>query len=195
MHIKSYLGNWKKNKNKNKLNYKYHITYCQRQKTGPIKTLQHHHKVTHRNRSTCILNIHYFIQILTGTCRFILLHSRRVARFHPSNLRIFKYLCILDESLILKIFKFLKYNGKNLIDLCIDDYRSLNLAIIRCCPNLRNLVIILKKDETDILRNMFNDCSHLESIKVWCGNDYVNEEDILDIVATCSPKNFHRLKI
>src|SRR3989337_473683 len=119
------------------------------------------------------------------------------------NLQIFKILHGNSNSNSEMFIKFLENNGKNLIDLYINYHKdnSLNLSIIQHCLNLKNLVIIIKNNELDILKNIFNSCQYLESIKVWCGRDYINEiwcineEAMLDIVAKDSPKNFYRLKI
>ena len=117
------------------------------------------------------------------------------------NLQIFRilYPVYSDDSSISEMFiKFLENNGKNLTDLYINYYKdnSINLSIIQYCLNLKNLVIIIKDNKLDILKNIFNSCQDLESIKIWCDEyHYINEEEMLDIVAKDSPKNFYRLKI
>ena len=42
---------------------------------------------------------------------------------------------------------------------------------------------------------IFNGCQKLESIRVNCGEYYLNESNLLQTVAKCSPKNFFKLKI
>ena len=42
---------------------------------------------------------------------------------------------------------------------------------------------------------IFNNCQYLESIEIWCGEDYLNEKDVLEIIVKYSPKNFYELKI
>ena len=75
----------------------------------------------------------------------------------------------------------------------IDEYldKSLNLSIIQHCPNLKSLDIIIKDNELDRLKNIFKSCQYLESIRIWCDENYINEEEMLDIVAKDSPKNFY----
>ena len=114
------------------------------------------------------------------------------------NLQVFRFNYVPDypSNPDPKIFiKFLKNNGKTLINLCISGFtdKLLNLSIIQCCPNLKNLVIIIQKDELDTLKNTFNGCQYLESIKI-CGH-FINEKEILRVIAKYSPKNFHKLRI
>ena len=73
--------------------------------------------------------------------------------------------------------------------------KSLNLSIIQFCSNLKKLLIIIKNNESEILQNIFNSCQHLESVTIWCGGFYIDEREMLNIVANSSPKNFYKLKI
>jgi hypothetical protein len=94
------------------------------------------------------------------------------------------------------LIKFLEVNGKNLKEFYIgNNDNSLNLAIAKFCPNLRNLFTIFRNDELETLKMILNNCQYLESIEVWCGNDYLNEKNLFDIIAKYSPKNFFELKI
>jgi hypothetical protein len=113
------------------------------------------------------------------------------------GLQIFRILHPVYSSNPQILVNFLQNNGKTLTDLGIDDYigRSLNPSIIQHCSNLKNLVIIVKKDELDTLKDIFNGCQYLESILIWCGNGHLDEEEMLDVVAKDSPKNLHILKI
>ncbi|PKY57623.1 hypothetical protein RhiirA4_449075 [Rhizophagus irregularis] len=43
--------------------------------------------------------------------------------------------------------------------------------------------------------SIFIRCQYLESIKIWCGVEYLNETEVLEIVANHSPNSFHELKI
>jgi len=72
---------------------------------------------------------------------------------------------------------------------------ALNLAIAKSCPNLRNLFTIFRKDELETLKMILNNCQYLESIEVWCGNEYLNEGKLFEFIAKHSPKNFFELKI
>jgi len=95
------------------------------------------------------------------------------------------------------LMKLLKNSGKNLNELIIGDVngKSLKLSIAKFCPNLKKLCIILEDDEMDILKIMFNEFQYLESIKVWCGDRWLNEKELLEVVAKYSPKNFYELKV
>src|ERR1043165_2304801 len=87
------------------------------------------------------------------------------------NLQTFRYLFVPYGLPTLDPFiQFLKNNGKNLDDLYINyaGDQAVNLSIIRHCPNLKRLTIVIKKGESVILKNIFNGCQDLESIKVWC---------------------------
>ncbi|RIA95183.1 hypothetical protein C1645_817029 [Glomus cerebriforme] len=94
------------------------------------------------------------------------------------------------------LIKFFENNGKNLKEFCTcncDD--ELNLAIAKFCPNLRSLFTLFLDDEIETLKTIFNNCQQLESIKVWCGSEYLNETDFLEVLANYSPKNFCELEI
>ncbi|RIA90186.1 hypothetical protein C1645_823686 [Glomus cerebriforme] len=94
------------------------------------------------------------------------------------------------------IIKFLENNGKNLEKFYLDEVdHALNLSIVKFCPNLKKLFIILKHSELDILRTIFISCQYLESIKVWCGTYWLKEKQVLETIANHSPKNFCKLKI
>ena len=80
-----------------------------------------------------------------------------------SNLQVFRFNYVPDypSNPDSKIFiKFLKNNGKTLINLCISGFtdKLLNLSIIQCCPNFKNLVIIIGFNELGTLKNIFNSC-------------------------------------
>src|SRR5256886_15524100 len=71
---------------------------------------------------------------------------------------------------------------------------SINLAIAKFCTNLRKLSTGFKNDELETLKMVFNECQHLESIKIWCGGWYfLNEKDALETVAKYSHENIHEL--
>ncbi|RIA94569.1 hypothetical protein C1645_803496 [Glomus cerebriforme] len=102
----------------------------------------------------------------------------------------FEYACPKVEELI----QFLEINGKNLKELNV--YRcnnSLNLAIAKFCPNLKSLFTLFMKDELETLKIIFNNCQELESIKIWCGSNYLKENEMLEIIVNYSSKNFHEL--
>ncbi|RIA81351.1 hypothetical protein C1645_837159 [Glomus cerebriforme] len=95
-----------------------------------------------------------------------------------------------------ELIKFLENNGKNLKEFYIgnsDD--SLNLAIAKFCPNLKKFFTIFKNNELGSLKKIFASCQYLESIKIWCGDRYLRDKEVLDVVVKHSPKNFYELKI
>ncbi|PKK57677.1 hypothetical protein RhiirC2_797608 [Rhizophagus irregularis] len=96
------------------------------------------------------------------------------------------------ESLI----KFLKNNGKTLKKLFICELESAAISsIANFCLNLQSLFVIFKSNELHLLQAIFIRCQYLESIKIWCGVEYLNETEVLEIVANHSPNSFHELKI
>src|SRR5581483_6855085 len=106
------------------------------------------------------------------------------------------YSCPKYELLI----NFIEINGKNLRELYIDDddscsTNSLNLAIAKFCPNLKTLSVGFKHDDLETLKIVFNSCHYLESINIWCGGDFLNEKDALEMVAKYSPRNFRELNL
>ncbi|RIA99341.1 hypothetical protein C1645_811580 [Glomus cerebriforme] len=111
-----------------------------------------------------------------------------------SQLKVLKFLCTIPE--VDMLIKFLEINGKNLKELYMrDSYSLLNSAIAKFCPNLKSLFTIFLDDELETLKMILNNCQYLESIKVWCGDYYLNEKDLLNIIANYSPKTFYELKI
>ncbi|RIA87514.1 hypothetical protein C1645_877997, partial [Glomus cerebriforme] len=92
------------------------------------------------------------------------------------------------------VMKFLENNGKNLQEFYLEEVdRTLNSSIAKFCPNLKKLSIVFS--ELDILRNIFNNCQYLKSIKILCEREILSEKEVLEIVSKYSPKNFHELKI
>ncbi|PKY34145.1 hypothetical protein RhiirB3_453586 [Rhizophagus irregularis] len=89
------------------------------------------------------------------------------------------------------LIKFLGNNGKNLREICIGDFdgcndNSLNLAIAKCCPNLKKLSTGIKCSELETLQIIFKCCKILESIKIWCGGDFLSEKEALEAFAKYS---------
>src|ERR1043165_7745586 len=99
------------------------------------------------------------------------------------------------------LIRFLEINGKSLKEICIRSVdNSLYLAVAKFCPNLQTLCDVLLVTEIDTLKVILNSCKYLESVKVWCGNGwcgsgYLNEIDLLEVIATHSPKKFYELKL
>ncbi|RIA90193.1 hypothetical protein C1645_876268 [Glomus cerebriforme] len=94
------------------------------------------------------------------------------------------------------VMRFLENNGKNLkVFYTEENNRDLNLSIAKFCPNLINLFIVFSYNELDVLKTIFNNCQYLESIKIWCGDGFLSEKEVLETVAKYSPKNFRELKI
>ncbi len=57
------------------------------------------------------------------------------------------------------------------------------------------LVIKIEKNESDILKSIFNHCQYLESILIWYVRGYTSEKKMLKIAAKYSSKYFYRLYI
>ncbi|GBC41482.2 hypothetical protein GLOIN_2v1784405 [Rhizophagus irregularis DAOM 181602=DAOM 197198] len=72
---------------------------------------------------------------------------------------------------------------------------TLNLSISEFCPNIRKIFTIFKNNELGSLKNIFINCKYLESIKIWCGDRYLNDKKVLDIVLNHSPRDFYELKL
>jgi hypothetical protein len=95
------------------------------------------------------------------------------------------------------LITFLENNGKNLEEIYISDNvvrsdSSINLAISKFCSNLKKLSIGIKHNELETLKIIFNNCKNLESIKIWCGKDYLSEKEALEAFAKYS-QNIHEL--
>jgi hypothetical protein len=96
------------------------------------------------------------------------------------------------------LVKFIENNGKNLKELSMGDIRgysdnSLNLAIAKFCPNLRNLSTGFKNDELETLKIILNSCKYMEKIKIWCGSEYLSEKEALDMIVKHSNENITEL--
>ncbi|RIA98794.1 hypothetical protein C1645_812275 [Glomus cerebriforme] len=96
------------------------------------------------------------------------------------------------------LIKFLENNGKNLKECYIGDLygdsdNSLNLAIAKFCPNIRRLSVGFKNNELETMKIVFNCCQYLESIKIWCGGDFMEEKEILETIVKYAPKNFYEI--
>ncbi|GES83018.1 hypothetical protein GLOIN_2v1876445 [Rhizophagus clarus] len=90
------------------------------------------------------------------------------------------------------LIKFLENNGKNLKEfyICCSD-NSLCLAVAKFCPNLRKF-FSTGYIELELLKKIFNGCQYLESINIWCDDNY---KDVWDIITKYSPRNFYKLKL
>ncbi|GES99471.1 hypothetical protein GLOIN_2v1784405 [Rhizophagus clarus] len=111
-----------------------------------------------------------------------------------SHLKVLKFLYAIPR--VEMLIKFLEINGKTLTEFYVGDHNSkLNLAIAKFCPNLKILFTIFVEEELDTLETIFNRCQYLESIRVWCGDGYLNDKEFLDVLVKFSPKNFYELEI
>ena len=87
---------------------------------------------------------------------------------------------------------FLENNGKNLKLFYIKKSNdSLNSAIIKFCPNIRELMIGLKINELETLKVFFNSLQYLERVNIRCDEGFFSEKNLFDIVVKYSPKNFY----
>ena len=48
---------------------------------------------------------------------------------------------------------------------------------------------------SETLKMVLHSCQYLESVMIWCCDDYLSEKDIFRVFVTYSPKNFHELKL
>ena len=58
-----------------------------------------------------------------------------------------------------------------------------------------SLCTILLCEEIETLKKILNSCERLESIKVWVGREYLNENELLETITKHSPKGFHQLQL
>ncbi|CAB4429352.1 unnamed protein product [Rhizophagus irregularis] len=89
------------------------------------------------------------------------------------------------------LIKFLENNGKYLKEFYIGDDdgksdNSLNLSIAKFCPMLRKLSTGIKSNELETLKIIFDNCKYLESIKIWCGDEFLSEKQALETVVKYS---------
>ena len=144
-----------------------------------------------------------FISKLTNLQEMILSFNNRIdlEDFKELQYATFSHLQVLkfqferprDELLI----KFLENNGKNLKEIYINDGTNdpINVAIAKFCPNLRKFFAGFKDNEMETLKMILNSCQYLESIKVWCCDNYLDEKELFEVFVKYSPENFHELKL
>ncbi|PKC60750.1 hypothetical protein RhiirA1_467600 [Rhizophagus irregularis] len=99
-----------------------------------------------------------------------------------SNLQELKLSFDLEECFV--DFEKLQYKFIGGIECCNDN--SLNLAISKFCPMLRKLSTGIKNNELESLKIIFNSCKYLESIKIWCGGEFLSEKQALEMVVKYS---------
>ncbi len=115
------------------------------------------------------------------------------------HLQILKFFFDMPNHVYL--IKFLKNNGKNLKEICLNEQHnnSLNLAVAEFCPNLKSLYTIFDEDDIETLKVILTSCQQLESLETWCGetwfNYYLNENELLEVVVNYSPEKFYELKL
>jgi len=91
-----------------------------------------------------------------------------------------------------ELIKFLENNGKNLKKFriyCIDD--SLYLAIANFCSNLRRL-FTMESNNLELLKKIFNSCKHLKNIGIRCGDNNLNDKEVLETITNYSSRNFYQ---
>ncbi|CAB4377644.1 uncharacterized protein OCT59_003918 [Rhizophagus irregularis] len=111
-----------------------------------------------------------------------------------SHLRVLKFLFAIPR--VETLIKFLEINGKNLTEFHVGDHdNSLNLAVAKFCPSLKNLITLFEENELETLKIILNNCQYLESIRVWCGEGYLNDKEFLNVLVNYSPKYFNKLGI
>ncbi|CAG8465898.1 11154_t:CDS:1 [Funneliformis mosseae] len=114
------------------------------------------------------------------------------------KLRTLKFQYKFPKSVYLD--RFLENNGNHLIDISLEySNNSINSSVAKYCPNLKSFSTIIVDDEFDILKLIFDRCEKLESIKFVCEYGWYKkfhlENELFDIIARFSPKNFQKLKI
>ncbi|CAG8525507.1 5809_t:CDS:1 [Funneliformis caledonium] len=95
------------------------------------------------------------------------------------------------------VIKFLENNG-NYLEKYYGLYNynnSINVAIGKFCSNLKFFCVTLKRNEMEGFKVILNNCHRLEGIEVWCGSDYLNEIELLEVVVKYSPKTFYNLSL
>ncbi|GBC28184.2 hypothetical protein GLOIN_2v1876960 [Rhizophagus irregularis DAOM 181602=DAOM 197198] len=98
-----------------------------------------------------------------------------------SHLRVLKFLFAIPR--VETLIKFLEINGKNLTEFHVGDHdNSLNLAVAKFCPSLKNLITLFEENELETLKIILNNCQYLESIRVWCGEGYLNDKEFLNVL-------------
>ncbi|CAB4397176.1 unnamed protein product [Rhizophagus irregularis] len=95
------------------------------------------------------------------------------------------------------LINFLEINGKFLTQFHIYEYYddSLNIALSKFCPNLKNLCTLFKKNEPETLKLILNNCQFLEIIKVRYDDEWFNGKTIFKILANYSQKYFYGLNL
>jgi hypothetical protein len=110
------------------------------------------------------------------------------------HLRVLKFLFAIPR--VETLIKFLEINGKNLTEFHVGDHdNSLNLAVAKFCPTLKVLITLFEENELDTLKTILNNCQYLESIKVWCGDGYLNDKEFLNVLVNYSQNHFNELGI
>ncbi|CAG8635639.1 13802_t:CDS:1 [Funneliformis mosseae] len=162
---------------------------------------KHHNNLTKLHINTDIDSVSFsFIALFENLQELFICSDRYISDFDKlqhvtfQNLRVLK---IPNRQPKSEFFtKFLENNGQNLVELVLSDVnKSVKLSISRFCPNLKNLFVLFGKDETNLLKAILDSCQALESIKMWCGHDFLNEKEFLEVIASFSPKNFNELKL
>ena len=124
--------------------------------------------------------------------------SYRIKIFHPNFFYRVSQLCHNIQSLTIEIGDVISNVLADLIS-TQNNLKSVTLQadymVAKFCPNLQILSAILLYNEIDTLKVILNSCQYLESIKVWCGYGHLSEKDLLEAIATHSPKNFYELKL
>ncbi|CAI2179068.1 4359_t:CDS:1 [Funneliformis geosporum] len=165
---------------------------------------KHHNRLTKLHIHTDKENVTFSFIALFENLQELLISDncsdRYISDFDELQNVIFPKLRILkipDRYPQIEIFtKFLENNGSNLVELTLADvHKSVKLSISRFCPILKKLYVLFEKDEMNILKDILDSCQYLESIKVWCGHNFLNEKELLEVIASYSPKNFNELKI
>jgi hypothetical protein len=95
------------------------------------------------------------------------------------------------------LIKFLENNGQEFKrDLSSEHQQLIKLDHSQVLSQIETLCTIFLHGEMETLKVIFDHCQQLESVKVWCCKYYfLNEPDLLQLVASHSPKMFRELKL
>ncbi|CAG8488278.1 1772_t:CDS:2 [Funneliformis mosseae] len=116
----------------------------------------------------------------------------RDVTFPHLRILVFKYY----SPRFINLNEFLKINGKYLRELQIGKSNNLiNFSISTFCRNLKYLRTNFLYNEGRTLKQIFKNCNQLMTLEISCENFYLNEIELLEIVAEHSPKGFHELKV
>ena len=140
-------------------------------------------QVNGRNGSLSFITAFKNLQeLVIATSRINIFHEIEFQNVIFSNLQV---LNVPYGNLVDDVFtKFLENNGTNLVELNIlNTGKIVKSSIAQLCPNLKKIFTLFSNYELDILKAIFNGFQYLESIVVWCGDDYLNGKGVKKFIS------------